>query len=320
MSTLFRLFITGLFFSLSTSAVATISTPSKAEALSTIDPMMDPMMQMGKILLTDAEQMEMESVGMIQHGNNLRKKIAKLRVKQRKLTDGKEKEALLNTINDYSQEIPKWQDKAGRIRAYGQSLHNNGIAVITDAFHKRWENHINLVGPMVTEDNKDKLLSHNSPIRSMHPTMLGKMQEMETEKKEAMTISTPGMMGQDIPPGLNIETFQISRDKNVFAHIEPLTIEDENDLPLVPLNKIHKWKLILSDLDGKPLTGAKIEIVGHMPGHVHGLPTQPQVTADLGEGLYEVDGVKFQMRGWWVMTFQVEAGDYQDEVTFNIKL
>ena len=76
MSTLFRLFLTGLFLSLSMSAVATISTANKAETLSTIDPMMDPMMQMGKILLTDAEQMEMESVGMIQHGNNLRKKIA----------------------------------------------------------------------------------------------------------------------------------------------------------------------------------------------------------------------------------------------------
>lgn len=38
-----------------------------------------------------------------------------------------------------------------------------------------------------------------------------------------------------------------------------------------------------------------------MSQHGHGLPTRPQVTQNLGNGDYLVEGTKFQMGGWWVM-------------------
>ena len=57
-----------------------------------------------------------------------------------------------------------------------------------------------------------------------------------------------------------------------------------------------------------------------MPEHNHGMPTQPQVTQNLGGGDYRVEGVQFQMGGWWTITFDIDAGGVQDTVTFNLQL
>lgn len=57
-----------------------------------------------------------------------------------------------------------------------------------------------------------------------------------------------------------------------------------------------------------------------MPRHGHGLPTSPQVTADLGGGRYRVEGVKFHMFGWWEFKFAITAAAGQDSVTFNLDL
>jgi hypothetical protein len=57
-----------------------------------------------------------------------------------------------------------------------------------------------------------------------------------------------------------------------------------------------------------------------MPDHNHGLPTQPEVTDDLGNGRYRLEGVKFSMPGRWVLRLSVEAPAGADEVLFNLKL
>ena len=83
----------------------------------------------------------------------------------------------------------------------------------------------------------------------------------------------------------------------------------------VPLNEIHRWVLVVEDQAGQPVE-AEFKVVGHMPGHVHGLPTAPQVTQQLAPGVYLVEGVKFQMRGWWVMQFETD----NDSLRFNVVL
>jgi hypothetical protein len=50
------------------------------------------------------------------------------------------------------------------------------------------------------------------------------------------------------------------------------------------------------------------------------LATHPQVSADLGDGRYQVTGMKFNMPGWWVATLSVEGPDGPDTVTFNLVL
>lgn len=88
----------------------------------------------------------------------------------------------------------------------------------------------------------------------------------------------------------------------------------------IPVNQLHTWTLTLATPDGQPLEHAHITVDGDMPQHGHGLPTQPLVTEYLGDGRYLVEGVKFQMGGWWVMDFAVEAGAGTDQVRFNFIL
>ena len=57
-----------------------------------------------------------------------------------------------------------------------------------------------------------------------------------------------------------------------------------------------------------------------MPEHGHGLPTEPVVTTMGFDGLYRIDGMKFSMPGWWVVTISVMANGEQDSVSFNLNL
>jgi len=55
-----------------------------------------------------------------------------------------------------------------------------------------------------------------------------------------------------------------------------------------------------------------------MPQHGHGLPSQPQVTKNLGQGNYLVEGFMFGGAGWWVVNFHITANGQNDKVTFNL--
>lgn len=78
--------------------------------------------------------------------------------------------------------------------------------------------------------------------------------------------------------------------------------------------------LTLATPDGKPVEDAHITVGGGMPQHGHGLPTGPEVTAYLGDGRYKVEGVRFNMSGWWELKFAISAAPGDDSVTFNLVL
>jgi len=88
----------------------------------------------------------------------------------------------------------------------------------------------------------------------------------------------------------------------------------------VAKNKMHSWVVQVKNPDGKPVAGAKIDISGGMPMHGHGLPTAPRVTKNLGDGKYLVEGVRFNMSGWWQMKIAIESGSQKDTVVFNLML
>ncbi len=92
------------------------------------------------------------------------------------------------------------------------------------------------------------------------------------------------------------------------------------ELDPIAINQMHRWTLHLAHPDGQPITGATIGVDGDMPQHGHGLPTRPQVTADLGNGDYLVEGLKFHMPGWWIVTFDIASEAGSDQVTFNLLL
>ena len=124
----------------------------------------------------------------------------------------------------------------------------------------------------------------------------------------------PMMMGeQSVPDSLDTSAARLT-DANLFQ------VSWTSDPAVPPLNKIHTWILHIETADGKPLEGAEILVDGGMPQHGHGLPTRPEVTEDLGGGDYRVEGMKFQMPGYWEVRFNIRADGQADAVTFNLIL
>jgi hypothetical protein len=89
--------------------------------------------------------------------------------------------------------------------------------------------------------------------------------------------------------------------------------------PLV-INKIHNWVLRVEDSEGNAVTNAIITVNGGMPEHNHGLPTVPQVTASLEDGDYQVEGMRFHMRGYWEIRVAINIGTERDSVTIPLSL
>lgn len=81
-----------------------------------------------------------------------------------------------------------------------------------------------------------------------------------------------------------------------------------------------KLAVSIRDAAGNPVDGARIEVDGGMPQHGHGLPTRPRVTRGLGDGRYEIDGLRFNMGGWWVLELEVQSPAGTDLVTFNLEV
>lgn len=87
------------------------------------------------------------------------------------------------------------------------------------------------------------------------------------------------------PKGINID---------IYSEIAPLDI-----------NKIHSWQLRLTDVQENPVSNAQIELVGGMPEHDHGMPTQPQITAETETGSYLLEGMRFHMPGKWLLDIKL---------------
>jgi hypothetical protein len=81
---------------------------------------------------------------------------------------------------------------------------------------------------------------------------------------------------------------------------------------------LHAWIVTVRTPGGEPVEDATLTIDGGMPQHGHGLPTAPAVTAVLGDGRYRVEGVRFNMGGWWEFKVNVAASAGEDNVTFNL--
>jgi hypothetical protein len=96
------------------------------------------------------------------------------------------------------------------------------------------------------------------------------------------------------------------------ATLEPAT-------PLRP-RQMQTVRVIVRDAEGRAIDDAQISIDGGMPQHGHGLPTRPRVTRTLGDGIYEIEGVRFNMGGWWEFKLAIAASRGADTVTFNLNL
>lgn len=112
------------------------------------------------------------------------------------------------------------------------------------------------------------------------------------------------------PADVDLSLTRASVGKKFVVSLEP---------PATPaaINQIHSWKIRLASPVGQPVVHARIGVDGGMPQHGHGLPTQPQVTQEMGEGVYLLEGMKFSMTGWWEIKLAIQTDQAADQVTFN---
>lgn len=129
----------------------------------------------------------------------------------------------------------------------------------------------------------------------------------------SITLLIGCMSGMQPPADLDLATTQMTENGHYKVTIKP-------DAEPIAINAMHTWTLHVETPDGKPVEDAVIKVDGDMPQHGHGLPTKPQVTEYLGEGNYRVDGMKFQMTGWWVVEFDIAESGQTDHVKFNLVL
>jgi hypothetical protein len=109
-----------------------------------------------------------------------------------------------------------------------------------------------------------------------------------------------------------------SRTRTSEAGRYRATIRPDGDS--IPKGKLQRWTLHLETTQGAAVDSAKVTVDGGMPQHGHGLPTKPRVTRQLGHGDHLVEGMKFNMGGWWVVKFRVASATGADSVVFNVKL
>jgi hypothetical protein len=115
------------------------------------------------------------------------------------------------------------------------------------------------------------------------------------------------------PPGTDL-----SRSRATAKGLYIVTIAPEKE-PFVR-DILHSWIVTITDKAKNSVNDAVIAVDGRMPAHGHGLPTSPQMTANLGNGRYRIEGVRFHMFGWWEFSFDIKSKAGPDSIVFNLYL
>jgi YtkA-like len=121
-------------------------------------------------------------------------------------------------------------------------------------------------------------------------------------------VATTGCMSP--PKGLDLALTRPTVDNRYVVTLQP---------PAQPaaINQLHAWQVRLATSAGAPVKQARIQVDGGMPQHGHGLPTKPQVTRELSDGGYLIEGMKFSMTGWWQIKLAIDGPAGADRVSFN---
>jgi YtkA-like len=157
--------------------------------------------------------------------------------------------------------------------------------------------------------------------RSQSPLMTPGLSHRKNRLRRIALIAVPillilvsvmfAQMGR-VPADLDVSTSKLS--SNGLYQVSYQATE-----ATIPINQLQTWTLEVTTPDGKPVTDATVTLEGDMPQHGHGLPTSPIVTPK-GNGQYLVEGLKFQMGGWWYTGFTIASAQGEDKVRFDFIL
>lgn len=281
----------------------------------------------GSDLLLQADSLEQQARALIQQGSQHRKNIKQQRQSVLQLPQGGQRAAEEKRLQLAIAESLDAQRNGADLRKQAATLRDQALDKFAQGLRQKWPLWAAKRQSIQLSDgfsDVPQLGGHNVRTRSVHPSKKDLAGSPETQQNNDMSLALPRLSAQQLPPQLNTDSFTFSRDRRFIGHIEVLQDSVKNKDSGIEINDLHQWVLVLSELNGDPVQGAIIEFTGHMPGHVHGLPTQPVVTRELAPGIYEISGVKFQMRGWWVIELKVaaaqESAEQRDSLRFNLHL
>ncbi|WP_439103957.1 FixH family protein [Celeribacter marinus] len=92
-----------------------------------------------------------------------------------------------------------------------------------------------------------------------------------------------------------------------------IRVDFAQSLDTLPVFEFTQIEFHLTDPDGAPIVGAAVNVSGGMRQHGHGLPTSPKV-AEIADGTYRINGLKFSMTGLWELSLDVQAQQLRDTV------
>lgn len=85
----------------------------------------------------------------------------------------------------------------------------------------------------------------------------------------------------------------------------------------VPVADLHAWTVVVEDKDGRPVALSELSFVADMPQHLHGLGSVPRVTR-VSPGRFRVEGLNFQMPGWWKVEIEVRLEAVAETFRFDL--
>lgn len=127
------------------------------------------------------------------------------------------------------------------------------------------------------------------------------------DSQEPAPVVSPNQGGD--PALLDQSTTQTSPDRRFSIQYAPLPDP-------IPLNDYFELSLEIKGLEGDP-PGEDwiVQVDADMPGHNHGMNTQPQVFP-LGQGRYRVEGMLFHMPGHWQLF--IDVGEREDSLSRTV--
>lgn len=124
-------------------------------------------------------------------------------------------------------------------------------------------------------------------------------------------------------PGMLLSALQASEDTTVDLQATTasgISVEIISELSPIAINRIHSWRLSLTNASREPVSGANLTISGGMPDHDHGLPTLPQITEQVEAGFYLLEGIRFHMPGRWQITLTIIHSNSIETAVLDFRL
>lgn len=82
----------------------------------------------------------------------------------------------------------------------------------------------------------------------------------------------------------------------------------------------QQCQIFFTDMKHQAAGVDSVQLEGAMPGHGHGLPTTPVLNAQNRPGTFNIEGLKYNMPGRWLLGFQVNGELGDDQIIFDFTI